>query len=233
MIFITGDLHGHIDIHKLNKEKFPIQSDMTKDDFIIVCGDFGLVWGGANAKSDAYWQEWLDNKPFTTLFVDGNHENHELLQQYPVVEWHGGKVHMIKPSVIHLMRGQVFEINGKRFFTMGGASSHDKEYRVEGISWWPQELPSPEEYEEAERNLARHNWKVDYVISHCGPTSLQAFICGFFEKDHLTDYFDSLYARLEWDMWYLGHYHLDEKNGKYRVLYQDIIEIPNRNVDNL
>ena len=110
MIFITGDLHGEFDIHKLNTTSFPVQSDLTKDDYVIVCGDFGLVWRDKNDKTDLYWQRWLNNKPFTTLFIDGNHENHDLLQQYPVTEWNGGKVHQIQPSIFHLMRGQVFEI---------------------------------------------------------------------------------------------------------------------------
>ena len=225
MIFITGDTHGHIDIHKLNTKNFPIQSELTKDDYLIICGDCGIVWGGTNVKSDAYWQEWLDNKPFTTLFIDGNHENHELLQQYPVSEWHGGKVHMIKPSVIHLMRGQIFEIEGRTFFTMGGASSHDRQYRKEGIDWWPQELPSSEEYEEAERNLARHDLKVDYVITHCAPTSLQAYFCNDSEPDKLTDYLDNLYSRIKCKTWYFGHYHRDEVIGQHRALYRDVIEI--------
>ena len=30
MIFITGDIHGDIDIHKLNVNKFPEQRKLTK-----------------------------------------------------------------------------------------------------------------------------------------------------------------------------------------------------------
>ena len=97
MIFVTGDTHGEIDISKLNTKNFPIQRELTKDDYVIVTGDFGLVWDGS--KADRHWQQWLNEKPFTTLFVDGNHENHELLQQYPVTEWNGGKVHQIQPSI--------------------------------------------------------------------------------------------------------------------------------------
>lgn len=43
MIFITGDVHGEIDIHKLNTKNFPIQRELTKDDYVMVAGDFGLV----------------------------------------------------------------------------------------------------------------------------------------------------------------------------------------------
>ena len=57
--------------------------------------------------------------------VDGNHENFDRFNEFPVHHWHGGKIHYIRPHVIHLMRGQVFEIGGITFFTMGGASSHD------------------------------------------------------------------------------------------------------------
>ena len=52
----------------------------------------------------------LEEKPFTTLYVDGNHENFDRLYGYPIENWQGGKVHKIRPSVLHLMRGQVFEI---------------------------------------------------------------------------------------------------------------------------
>lgn len=38
MIYITGDTHGALDIGKLNTKKFPEQKQMTKDDFVIVCG---------------------------------------------------------------------------------------------------------------------------------------------------------------------------------------------------
>lgn len=81
-----------------------------------------------------WWRSWLNDRPFTTLFVDGNHEIFDLLNAYPVENWHGGKIHRIAPSIIHLMRGQLFDIEGKSFFTMGGAESHDREFRTIGIS---------------------------------------------------------------------------------------------------
>lgn len=157
--------------------------------------------------------------------MDGNHENHALLNEYPVTEWNGGKVHQIQPSVFHLMRGQVFTIDGIKFFTMGGASSRDKQYRKEGVSWWSQELPSREEYEEVERNLAKHDWDVDFVLTRCAPTSVQDYFDDDYITDELTEFFESLSGRLNWKMWYTGHYHRDETFGKYHLLYHDILEI--------
>ena len=222
MFFITGDTHAYMDIKKLNTTNFPIQRELTRRDYVIICGDFGLVWDGG--KSDKWWQKWLADKPFTTLFIDGNHENHCLLQQYPVSEWNGGKVHFIQPNVIHLMRGQVFDIDGTKFFTMGGAASHDKEHREEGISWWAAEMPSAEEYAEAERNLEKVGWKVDCVITHDTPTSIQAYIGrGLYESDELNAFFERLLDKLEFDRWYFGHYHIDMPLGKFRAIYRDIV----------
>lgn len=124
MIYITGDCHRNFE--RFNTRNFPEQKEMTKDDYVLICGDFGGIWNKDTENKEETWLlDWLDCKTFTTLFVDGNHENFDRLYAYPVEEWHGGKIHKIRPSVLHLMRGQVFKIAEKKIFTFGGASSHD------------------------------------------------------------------------------------------------------------
>ncbi|PZT57376.1 metallophosphoesterase family protein [Paenibacillus silvae] len=230
MIYITGDIHGTISVNKrLNTKSFPQQKQLTKDDYVIIAGDFGLIWDGS--KEDQYWLKWLDKtKPFTTLFIDGNHECFDLLEEYPVEIWNGGKVHRINDSVIHLMRGQVFEIEGKKFFTFGGAASHDKEYRKEGKSWWRREMPSQEEYEEGLKNLERHNWKVDYILTHtCSTTALEYIEqrCKIkMERDEMHPYFYGIEQKADYKQWYFGHFHRDfELLNNQRLLYTDIIKI--------
>ena len=167
MIYITGDCHQ--DYGRFNTRNFPEQKKMTGENYVIICGDFGGVWNkDKEDKEETTLMDWLDCKSFTTLFVDGNHENFDRLYGYPVEEWHGGKVHKIRPSVIHLMRGQIFDIEGASFFTFGGASSHDiaggilelddpafkqkkkklgrgvLPYRINHLSWWERELPTDE-----------------------------------------------------------------------------------------
>ena len=102
MIYITGDTHG--DYSRFTDEAFPVQSSLTKDDYVIICGDFG-IWD--NSKIENYNFDFLESRPYTTLFVDGNHENYDLLNKYPAKEWNGGYVQYIRPSVIHLMRGNI------------------------------------------------------------------------------------------------------------------------------
>lgn len=156
---------------------------MTKQDYVIICGDFGGVWDGS--KREKYWLDWLEDKPFTTLFVSGNHENYNLLSEYATEYWHGGKVQFIRPTIVHLMRGQVFDLCGKRFFTMGGASSHDI---TDGIL-----VPNDVEYHEAEDNLESCGRTVDYILSHCCPSSIMDVISGgMYQHDRLTDYFETL-----------------------------------------
>ena len=87
MIYITGDTHGDW-VSRLNTDAFPEQKEMTKDDTVIICGDFG-IWN--DTKQERYNLDWLEDKPFTTLFVDGNHECFDRLYAMPVSEWHGGK----------------------------------------------------------------------------------------------------------------------------------------------
>ena len=72
---------------------------------------------------------------------------------YPEEIWNGGRVHRIRPNILHLMRGQVF--------TMGGGYSIDAAMRIPGRSWWPEEMPSDDEYAEAWTNLAAHGNKID------------------------------------------------------------------------
>lgn len=228
MIFFTGDLHGEIDIKKLNSKNCPAK----ENDYVIICGDFGLIWNKPNQKgykTDQYWLKWLENKPFTTLFVDGNHENFDILDNLPVETWRGGKVHKINSKVIHLMRGQIFTIEGKKIFTFGGAASHDKWTRVPNISWWKREMPSMLEYNEGLDNLIENDWRVDYVVTHCAPSHIQNQICSWYERDELNSFLQVISKKLKFKAWYFGHYHkndtfIQEKENKlYQVLYNKIV----------
>ena len=223
--FVTGDTHGSHDIRKLNMKHFPQQNNLTKDDFLIVCGDFGLVWDGTN--EEKYWQEWLGEKSFTTLFIDGNHENFNMLEQYPVEIWNGGKIHRITDSIFHLMRGQVFTIHGKKFFTMGGATSIDRHKRVENRTWWRQEIPSWQEYEEGLDNLEKNNWEVDYIITHTAPQFIIEQKMRYFKEydNSLNSYLTQVYQNVKFKDWYFGHMHDDLDIGSFHLTYWKVQEI--------
>ena len=225
-IFITGDTHGEVDISKLNAKKFPQGKNLTRDDYVIICGDFGGIWDGSN--TDKYVLNWYNKKPWTTLFVDGNHENFSLLKQYPVTEWNGGRVHKISDSIYHLMRGQVFVLNGKKFFTFGGASSIDRQFRKEYVSWWREELPNKFECRKALETLEANNYSVDYVITHCLPMDIVKLFFGEdARQDTATKFLQEVYETVDYKKWFCGHYHTDLEiiDLRIQMLYQNIIEL--------
>ena len=254
-VWITGDIHG--EPNRLSMKNFYVQKEFSEnqdDDVVIIAGDFGLVWDvDGESKSEKYNLDWLENHNFTTVFVDGNHENHTRLATYPVTMWHGGKVHVIRPHVLHLMRGEIYNIDGKTFFAFGGASSHDisdgildyndpewKEkarelneecrymYRVKGLSWWAEELPSPEEMDNGVRNLASAGNKVDFMITH-SPSTSELYLMGekrLYKPDILTNYLENLKATTDYRRHIFGHMHVNQAiNDKDICLYEQIIRI--------
>ncbi len=208
MIYITGDTHIPIDIQKLSAKRFPQQKEMTKNDYVIICGDFGGVWDGSS--EEKYWIKWLKSKNFTTLFIDGNHENFDMLYRLPTEKFCGGTVHKIDDGIYHLIRGEVYTIDEKRFFVFGGASSHDKEYRKEGKNWWEKEMPTEEEYKKAEKNLIKNGFCFDYVITHAAPTSVQREVFPHYEENELTSFLDKVRDITTFQRWFFGHYHKDQ-----------------------
>ncbi|MBR4319607.1 MAG: metallophosphoesterase [Oscillospiraceae bacterium] len=226
MIFITGDIHGDYDIHKFSSRRFTLQKQLTRNDYMIICGDFGLLWDGS--KSEKWWLNWLEHKPWTTLWIDGNHENFDMLDAYPVTEWNGIQVHQITEHIFHILRGQCFELEGKKFFAFGGAESHDKAFRKWGISIWKQEIPSIAEMKRGRKALQQAGWKTDIVITHSLPQHLQLDMFGWeaYNRNELTDYFDEIDSKLDFKLWFSGHYHLSMPcDEKHFLVYNDILKL--------
>ena len=194
-IYVTGDTHGSEQIglhsvdgfmHRFSTSSFPEQKEMTKEDYVVICGDFGGVWATNRKKVEENKAErnaldWLEKKPFTTLFVPGNHENYDRLtgcrderlleswlyekmppeekeklrRGYPRMAWHGGHVRVIRPSVLMLERGDIFTIDGKSCFAFGGARSHDIMDGVLNPADYPNERSFQKAYSERSYGMIR------------------------------------------------------------------------------
>ena len=226
-IFITGDKHGTFLPFFTLAEKM----ELKDDDILIIAGDAGYVWN----EDFSYGIETLQQLfPGTIVFIDGNHENHALLNSLEVCTWQGGQVHRVGERVYHLMRGEIFSIYGKTFFVLGGARSIDKDRREEGISWWQEEEPSPEEMEYGLKQLTQHYNDIDYVITHESPLFAREFITRSKEVDedyHLPAQLEKWYhfisASHKLKQWYFGHMHVDQTiTPKLRGVYAEILLIP-------
>ena len=148
MIYFTGDLHGDYDRFKSKELK-----KLKKGDTLIVCGDFGFLWDGS--KKEQSILKKIEKLKYQVLFLEGTHDNLDLIAQYPLEEWNGGKVRRISKSVLKLERGSVFTIEGKRLFVFGGGESPEMDLRTADGTWWPQELPTIEEVMLAREELAQ------------------------------------------------------------------------------
>ena len=174
---VCGDTHGLPScFRKLNTTEWPEQKELCSDDLLIILGDFGLIFEIVSTAEEEWWLNWLLNKRCTVAFLDGNHENFHRLKYFPVTKKWGGNVQIIKSKgdkcIYHLMRGQVYTIEGRKIFTMGGAKSTDRGIERLGLDWWPEETPNYEEWQEADKNLKLHDNKVDSILTHTGPSSI-------------------------------------------------------------
>lgn len=227
--FITGDIHGAIDIGKLAPESFDARG-LGRGDHMIVLGDFGLPWRWPESGEDRYWLDWLESRPWTTLFIDGNHENFHALAQYPVSEYRGGGVRMLRDHVMHLRRAEAFDIGGHTFFAMGGAYSTDRQWRVPFESWWPQEVPNAEMRALAEEKVAEVG-SVDYVLTHCPPVEELHDLALAFDFQAMPDEYavwlqEKVAGRLGFERWFYGHMHIDRPWGKpYTALYDAVFDL--------
>ena len=229
-IFITGDTHGNFT--RLSHKNWPEGKTLDKDDFVIICGDFGGIWLNKSDKDEIYKLNWLNEKPWTTLFVDGNHENFIRLNRLPKKEKFGGLVGEVRESILHLRRGQIYYIAGKLFFAFGGGKSIDKIWRTPFISWWPEEEPTTKELDNGLLNLQSYFNRVDYVITHTAPESIlkklgEIALRDYGEKkESLTKYFEHVMLTTNFDRWFFGHFHEDGKVGeKFQALYKSIVQI--------
>lgn len=221
MVLVTGDTHGKYDLSRFLSFNDVGGYKLGKKDSVIIAGDFGGVWYG-----DERDDEVLDiyaEKPYITYFVDGNHENFDLLNKYKVTEVNGAKCHAIRKNLFHVCRGEILKLDGLDIFCFGGATSTDKMYREEGKSWWPQEMPSEAEYENATKNLAKVYNEVDYVITHSAPTPTLKYMADWYETDKLTNWLGRLENKIHYEKWYFGHYHVNRKIDDRHVCLYDMV----------
>ena len=227
MIWITGDTHGEIDISKINGKNWPQGRTLSKSDYLIICGDFGLLWYDQPDRTEKWWVSWLTQKPWTTLFIDGNHENYERLRNLEKIEMFGGIVGQVSDSIYHLRRGECYTIQGFTFFCFGGARSYDMQYRTEGLNWWPEEIPSEQEKQKGLDNLAKNGDKIDYLIFHTVPRRYLKELGENIDKtvDPTIDYLESICNTVEFKHGYSGHFHIDKQFNKWTLLYNQVIKI--------
>ncbi len=219
MVYVTGNIHGEWPVFD-----GPGYQKLKAHDTLIICGDFGFLWEGTQEEQDAVKR--LEEKPYTILFVDGSHENFDLLEQYPVVEYAGGQTHQLAANVYHLMRGQIFSIEGKTFFAFGGGESEEKQFYIEAEKWWPREMPTIQEMEDGVRRLYKMNLQVDYLITHTpAPKARTTYVPGQVQTQ-LEAFFEEIVREVQYERWFYGAEHIDRVvTEKHIALFYNVIPV--------
>lgn len=220
MIYITGDTHTATCFEKF---KFDGYEKLTKNDYLIVAGDLELIW--SNGDGDA-WMEKINQLPFTTLFIDGNYDNFDKLYKLPIVEKFGSTVGVAGESLFWLKRGEVYEIDGFKFLTVGGACSINKDKRTPGVDWWPNEELSDDDKEFIINNSEKYGQKVDFIVTHTCPTSILGAIKEYALKDSVSEFLEEIFYTVEFNKWYFGHMHSDEVvHNNFYAVFQNVLKV--------
>lgn len=233
MIYLCGDTHGSAELHKITNKAF-LSRNFTREDYVIVLGDFGLFF--SDTPNERLARERLGRLPYTLLFIDGNHENFDLLYGLSTEEKFGGKVGVGGENLFWLRRGEIYEIDGRNLLAFGGAFSIDRAWRKLNVSYWDAEIPSEDELNFALSNLARFKSagsKIDAVLSHTAPTFLMSalsdlFLGGGAIYDPTTDMLERIFELAKPEKWYFGHFHADRKISAYgcefHLCYDEILK---------
>ncbi len=226
MVYITGDMHGEWERFK-DKQMRQLKSG----DILIVCGDFGFIWDGS--KREKAVLNKIAALPFTVAFLDGCHENFDLLERYPVEEWKGGPVHRIAPNLVHLMRGHVYTIEKRTYFVFGGGHSQDYEFRCQTTNWWEQEHPTHLEIKNAIHNLAGYENRVDYILTHEPPASLKDCLgVDVFQRLEIHTFFEDIIRVCQYRKWFFGKCHIDKYIPmKFFAVFDQVLPVTVKDTD--
>lgn len=224
MIYITGDTHGDISCLKNSG-----LSRLGEKDYLIICGDFGFIWNPDDPKEKKNL-EWLKKRKYTICFVDGAHENFDILNSYQPYRWKGGNTHKIADNIYHLMRGEIFTIENKTFFVMGGGESEDAYMREYGVSRWTDELPNAQEMKNGAANLNETDKTINYILTYEAPTAAKDILRQRMHKNTLitplNTYLQEVLKNVDYLHWYFGSLHLDSNiSKKMTAVFNDFIAI--------
>ena len=149
-----------------------------------------------------------------------------MLNKYPVVDFCSGRARQISENIFQLIRGGIYEIEGKKIFAFGGGD--DEELDVNDFRECEEfkRLPSDEECEHARKILSESENKVDYIMTYDVGFKMR----GFLEMEsncfnNLHAYLNEVSTSCSFKKWFFGCFHMDRRIPPfYYAVYENIYD---------
>lgn len=238
-VFVRGDTHGDFTWLRDWCET----NSTTTDDALIILGDAGILYYGANNWRETNMKKQIAACPITLLCVRGNHEDRAadrpnmlsvVENDDPIVP--GGYFYEAAyPNIWHIMDGSMLDINSKRCLFIGGAYSVDQEYRfLMGWKWVENEELSEDEMCDILDLLSGsgQHYHFDFVFTHTCPEPViptDLFLSGIDQSRvsrAMESFLETVSHVIYFDKWYFGHYHANRHiDNKFTILFQETEEI--------
>jgi hypothetical protein len=206
-IVVMGDVHA--DFGALNRFL-----NKKKPDIVLQAGDFGW-WPHRHgtekiSRNRRFDQYSLKPNGATIYWADGNHENHDDLQERMKAA-PGQPLEVPVPGCFYMPRGSVLTLpDGRNVLFFGGAMSTDKHERTEGEDWWAGEVPTQADLNFARSQIAAHGGRVDIAISHTAPFLILMQLSGIDpirRRDPTVFLLNQILEEFHPKQWFFGHFH--------------------------
>ncbi|WP_048895539.1 metallophosphoesterase family protein [Mycolicibacterium conceptionense] len=206
IIAIAGDWHGNFRWAR----HILTTPHLRGVEAVVHTGDFGFWPGRGGQEYLDRLEEVLAKLGIPMYWVKGNHEWQPELAAWPVTDG----VQIIRPHIIHLPAGFRWTWQGQTWLALGGAVSVDREQRVAGIDWWPDEVITDLDVE-----AAIAGGPADVMICHDAPRGVGALdmflsVNGFrlspiiqSDADHSRDQVRKVVDAVKPRFLFHGHYH--------------------------
>lgn len=186
-VMFIGDVHGNYDHYARIVQQSTVPT--------VQLGDFGFRYDILGALQ----REGAD--PARHRVLGGNHDNYDILFDRPQALAHHGTL----------------ELGGLEAFYVRGELSVDKQYRVEGRSWWRAEELDAVQSREAILSYERHvrDGGIDLVFSHgCPGGVVEDFITNPSKRvlSHTAKLLQSMWEIARPKLWLFGHHHHDKEH---------------------
>lgn len=214
-VVLAGDWHGNY--------RYAHRVIVNYPGVIVHVGDFGVFpYDNDNLGFVAGVDEAAKFNDSLVLFIDGNHENFDWLEDQPVDD---DGVRRLTDHVWHLPRGFWWQWHHLNWVALGGAVSIDQNYRRQGVDWFPQEKINDNDVITTIYPAVNDNVHADVMITHDCPNYVQIP----FEHDkYIPDYLlveANLHRELLGDVVDIldpsllvhGHYHVRYHGLRYNM----------------